>query len=206
MMFGMPNNDGDGMDGASPRMDRASRGAVGRSVVREAIVLAHTVPGAELRLVTDRGELAVGRGHDHDVSPCDLRQAFLVGTAPGRRDCFPAVRDLRLGGSLADVGGGLFEAWAPDLSSVHRWFVTSLFPGDIVELAEDWGDDGDLPDDVVRADVATDAAFGLSSVRLSAADGDRRGLLDHVSRRFVERCIAEELVQHVSTEQIPRFS
>ena len=197
-------------------MSGAPRDEVSRSVLREAIVLAHTVPGAVLRLVTHRGEVTVGRGPDHDLSPCDLRQAYLVGTAPGRRDCFPVVREVELGGAVRELGGGLYEAWAPDLASVQRWFVTSLFPGDIVELARHvrdgveqtfgWDEDGDLPVESVRADVATDTALGLSSVRLDVGDDDPEGHLDEVSRRFLERCMAEELVQSVASEQIPRFS
>ena len=58
----------------------------------------------------------------------------------------------------------------------------------------------------VRADVATDTALGLSSVRLDVGDDDPEGHLDEVSRRFLERCMAEELVQSVASEQIPRFS
>lgn len=195
----MPNKYRGGMSGAP-------RDEVSRSVLREAIVLAHTVSGAVLRLVTDRGEVIVGRGPDHDLSPCDLRQAYLVGTAPGRRDCFPIVREVELGGVVRELGGGLYEAWAPDLASVQRWFVTSLFPGDIVELADGWDEDGDLPVESVRADVATDTALGLSSVRLDAGDDDPEGHLDAVSRRFLERCMAEELVQSVASEQIPRLS
>lgn len=187
-------------------MSGAPRDEVSRSVLREAIVLAHTVSGAVLRLVTDRGEVIVGRGPDHDLSPCDLRQAYLVGTAPGRRDCFPVVREVELGGAVRELGGGLYEAWAPDLASVQRWFVTSLFPGDIVELADGWDEDGDLPVESVRADVATDTALGLSSVRLDAGDDDPEGHLDEVARRFLARCMAEELVQSVASEQIPRFS
>ena len=170
-------------------------------MLREAIVLAHTVPGAVLRLVTHRGEVTVG-GPDHDLSPCDLRQAYLVG-CPGRRDCFPVVREVELGGVVRELGGGLYEAWAPDLASVQRWFVTSLFPA----TSSSWptgGTDGDLP--WSRCGPMSPPTPPRPVV---GAPGCRRrrpgGHLDGGERRFLERCMAE--AHPVSRlRQIPRFS
>ncbi|UDY34692.1 hypothetical protein [Dermatobacter hominis] len=172
-----------------------------RSVLREAIVLAHTVPGAELRLVTDRGELVVGRHPTHDLSPCELRQALLAGAAPGGADCFRAVRRVELGGSLRDLGGGMYELWPSDGSPAQRWFATTLHPRDIVELVK--ACDLDVADDAMDAGVATDAPLGISAVKVSPSLPEHRDRLDEVARWFLERCVVEELVQRVEAETVP---
>lgn len=180
MMFGMPNT------------------AVPHSVLREAIVLAHTAPGAELRLLTDQGELLVGRSPSHDLSPCELRQAFLAGASPSGPDCFRAVRSVELEGSLRDLGGGMYELWPTDDGPVQRWFATSLHPGDIVEVVESC--DLHVADDAMNAGVASDTALGTSAVRLSASAPEHADRLDEVSRWFLERCVVEELVQRVEAD------
>ncbi len=171
-----------------------------RSVLREAIALVHTVAGAELRLVTERGELLVGRGPDCELSPCELRQAFLAASAPGAPDCFRAVHDLEIGGSLRDLGGGMYGLWPSDGSPAHRWFATTLHPGDIVELVE--GCDLDVPDDAMNAGVATDTPLGVSAVDVSPSKAHFADRLDEVARWFLDRCVVEELVQQVEAAAV----
>jgi hypothetical protein len=169
-------------------------------VLREAIVLTHVVPGAELRLATDRGELVVGRRPSDDLSPCELRQAFLAGAAPGGPDCFRTVRAVGLGGSLRDLGGGMYELWPSDGSPPQRWFATTLHPRDIVDLVETC--DLDVADDAMNAGVATDAPLGISAVKVSPSEPEHRDRLDEVARWFLERCVVEELVQRVEADAV----
>ncbi len=196
MLFGMPNN----MPGRRADEGGVDRRPVPTAVVREAAVLAHTVPGTELLLVTDRGELRVGRSPHHDLTPCELRQVVLAATDPGAPECFRSVRSVAVSGALRDIGGGMYELWPPDGSTVQRWFATSLHPGDIVELVE--GCDLDVPDDAMDAGVATDAPLGISAVRVAASAPEHEGRLDEVSRWFLERCVVEELVQQVETDAL----
>lgn len=168
------------------------------SVVREATVLAHSVPGTELVLVTDRGELRVGRSPHHDLTPCELRQVVLAASAPGAPDCFRSVRSIEVTGALRDIGGGMYELWPPDGSSVQRWFATSLHPGDVVEVVD--GCDLDVADDAMDAGIATDSQLGMSAVRIAASAPEHEARLDEVSRWFLERCVVEELVQLVEAD------
>lgn len=173
--------------------------SVPRSVLREAISLAHTVPGAELRLLTERGELLVGRHPEHDLSPCELRQAFLVGTTPNGRDCFRSIREAELGGSLHDLGGGMYETWPAD-GPVERWFATTLHPKDIVDVVE--GCELDVPDDAVNAGVATDAPLGISAVRVTPSELEHQDRVDEVARWFLAQCVVEELIQRVEADSV----
>ena len=163
-------------------------------------MLTHTVPGAELRLVTDRGELVIGRDPAHDLSPCELRQALLAGGPTGGPDCFRAVRRVELGGSLRDIGGGMYERWPSDGSPAQRWFATTLHPRSIVELVETC--DLDVADDAMDAGVATDPPLGISAVKVSPSQPEHRDRLDEVARWFLDRCVVEELLQRVEAESV----
>ncbi len=159
--------------------------------LREAVVLAHTVDGAELVMTTLNGQvLTVGRRPGDDLTPCDLRQALVASCTPGGPDCFRWVTAVEVVGTLLDLGGGLYES-RPG-GAVERWFATSLCPEDVEAVVE--ACDLAVPDEAIGVSLVADEAVAASAIRVRASTVEGARLLDAVSRWLAGRCMVEELV------------
>jgi hypothetical protein len=154
-------------------------------------VLGHAVEGAELVMTTATGQvLTVGRRPGDDLTPCDLRQAFIASSTPGGPDCFATVTAVEVVGSLLDLGGGLYET-RPG-GEVERWFATSLCPDDVEAVVE--GCELEVPDGAIGVSLVVDAAVAASALRVRAATSAGAALVDEVSRWILARCVVEELL------------
>lgn len=169
----------------------ASPGRVPRSVLTEAVVLAHNVDDAELLLVTDHGRLRVGRSRSCDLSPCALHRVLVLDRTPTGPRSLAGIRTIEVSGSLRHAGGGLYERRADDGRS-ERWFTTEMCAGDVVAIAERCDVDG--VDDVVCR-VGSDLQLGVTTVRLTPTVDDRP--VDGIARWVLGRCLVDELVQQV---------
>lgn len=175
----MPNSDGhnDGIWGPD------------RALLRQVVALAHAVPGAELRLVTGHGGVVtVGRHPSHDLTPCQARAALLAAAVPDGPDCFRAVVDVEVAGSVRDAGGGLLALDGGD--GEVRWFATCLHPNDVVHVAlRDHG----VPADAIEAGVMPDTELGVAVVRVGVANWLYGSELDRVAHELFAACLVEEL-------------
>jgi hypothetical protein len=188
----MLNNDagwGSAMEGADGQVGGVATGPE-RALLRQLVVLAHAVPGAELRLHAESGEvLTVGRHPSADLTPCQLRRALLSsGTTEGPA-CFAALVDLRLGGSLSDVGGGFCHQTTR--VGPQRWFATCLLPEDVARIAASI--DHGLPRRAIECAVIADVEVGATAVRVRPSSGRFEGDLERVARALYAACLVEEL-------------
>ena len=178
--------------GRPPSDDRQRTVPISARALNEAVALAHNVGGVELAIVTKRRELRVGRDVSCDLSPCELRRAVLLNAETTGTVVPPGVRGVRVGGSLHDRGGGLYELGSVD-GSAERWFTTELCATDVVAIAERCGTDGV---DDVECRVGSDLQLGITTVRLRSTVGTGPHL-DDAARWVLDQCVVEELVQRV---------
>lgn len=181
----MPNNN-EGSAGRRP-------GAKGseRALLRQTVVLAHAVPGAELRMQTGGRELVVSRHPSADVTPCQARAALLAAAVPGNPDCFSLVTGLELGGSLRELGGGLY--WSSSGPAPERWFATCLPPDDVAAIAS--GNSFGLPVDAIGCAVLADPEVAVSAVRLRVGAPGGEDHLDDVARWLLGEVLVTELLR-----------
>lgn len=134
--------------------------------LRLAAALAHTVPGAELRLHPAQGQsILVARHPAAEIDPCDLRRTVLAAACPARPDPSRWIDRLELAGSLADEGLRLYRDLASPLP--RWWTVTLLRHGAVAEAIGAIAIDH-LPDDAVEATLVPDNALGVTAVRIEA--------------------------------------
>ena len=100
--------------------------------LRLATALAHSVPGAELRLSTDRGDQVVVSHHPAaDIDPCTLRQIVAASACPSQPDYSRRVVEVSIGGALISLGGGVHSTERE--GRAQRWIASLLRPELIVE-------------------------------------------------------------------------
>ena len=160
-----------------------------RALLRRTVVLAHAVPGTELRMQTGDRDLVVARHPSADVTPCQARAALLAAAVPGNVDCFELVTGLELGGSLRDLGGGLY--WSSSGPAPERWFATCLPPDDVAALAR--RNHFGLPAEAITCAVLVDPEVAVSAVRLRAGLDEHGDRLDEVARWLFGEVLVEEL-------------
>ncbi|MCD9623993.1 hypothetical protein [Rhabdothermincola salaria] len=170
-------------------MSEQRRTGAERALLRQTVVLAHAVPGAELRMQTGDRDLVVSRHPSADVTPCQARAALLAAAVPGNVDCFDLVAGVELGGSLRDLGGGLY--WSSSGPAPERWFATCLPPDDVAGLAarNQFG----LPGEAITCAVLVDAEVAVSAVRLRVGLAGYEDRLDEVARWLFGEVLVEEL-------------
>jgi hypothetical protein len=196
-LLGVPNNFvdekwGDMRDDRSEGMNQFASGGTGRALLRQTIVLAHVADGAELRMRTGAGtELVVSRHPAADLTPCQVRAALLAAALPGNVDCFALVEQLELGGSLTDLGGGVF--FSSRGPAPERWFATCLPPDDVAAMAA--ANDLGLPADAVTCAVLADPEVAVSAVRIRAGAPGHEDRLDDAARWLHGACVVEELLR-----------
>lgn len=176
--------------------------AVPWSAFAGAVALAHNVAGVELTLVTRRRALLVGRDASCDLTPCELRQVAVMSALAGSA-VPPGVRAALVGGSLRDLGGGLFARHGLDGPS-ERWFTTEMCAEDLFAIAERCELDGV---DEVACRVGSDLRLGVTTVCMHAtgrpnATARSEHHLDAVARWLLDQCVVEELLQQVRAEAV----
>ncbi|MFQ5556487.1 MAG: hypothetical protein ACE5GB_03120 [Acidimicrobiales bacterium] len=139
-------------------------------LLRLAVGLVHSVPGAELCLTMNDGtRRRVGTHPSADIDPCAMRRVLLAGACSTRPDPSRWIRQVHLQGSVRHEGAGIYR----DLSATARWWTATLLgPGEVsghltalraIELP-----DVELPDIEVSAAIKPDDGLGVTIVALSA--------------------------------------
>ena len=92
-----------------------------------AAALAHSVPGAELRLTrTDGGRLLVAQHSRADLSPCIFRHLVAEGPCPIAEEVETWLAAIETHGNLDHVVAGVYRSRH---RRGERWFVAELETG-----------------------------------------------------------------------------
>ena len=159
--------------------------------LRLAAALGHTVPGAEFRLHTDRGEsIVVGRHPTADIDPCAMRRVVAASACPGHRDHSQRVVDVSVGGALTDIGGGVYASRFAGCE--QRWVASLLEPQCLADLLDDVGLDA-VPDEAMHACIKPDSGLGVTILTIAANDARYHHALDEIAAQAAAACFVEEL-------------
>jgi hypothetical protein len=160
--------------------------------LREAVCLAHSVPGVSLRLVMASGaRILVSHGClGATLDPCRLRSVLLAQTADAAT-ATRSVRQIEIVGGVVHLGGGLFQRSTAD---DERWFVTSLPHEAIVEIARRCPTDGTIGGPSIAVSVKPDAGLGLCAVRVRDERTDHETTLDATATWLLATCLVDELI------------
>jgi hypothetical protein len=165
--------------------------------LRLATAVAHTVPGAELRLHTRSGEAVIVSWHlPADVDPCLFRNLVIASAEPDRRDLSDQLDAIEIGGTVTDTGGGILASSVDRRE--QRWVATLVPPHRVVELLDDLGVRA-VPDDAMYARVKPDSGLGVTVVAITANDGRYLEFLDEAAAAVAATCFVEE-VSHACTD------
>lgn len=165
--------------------------------LRLATALAHTVPGAELRLVTHSGEqIVVSRHPAADIDPCKMRQVVAASACPRHPDLSRRITAVTIGGSLVDLGGGIFVSRSGGLE--HRWVASLLPHQSLSELLDDVGHD-QVPADAMRATLKPDPELGVTVISVTSNHARFDHALDEVATHVAAVCFVAELCSHAAT-------
>lgn len=171
-----------------------------------AAALGHAVPASELRLHTPAGETIFVSAHPSaDIDPCAMRRVVLAFACPNNTDHSGRVAAVEFGGSLTDLGGGLFGVGRNGME--QRWVASLLTPDRIAELLDDVGLD-ELPDDALHACLKPDPELGVTLLVITANDERYRHLLDDIATQAAAAIFVEELrctATHDARRSQPHF-
>lgn len=159
--------------------------------------LAHTVPGAEIRLRTINGtEHVIGNHPASEMDLCALRQTVIASFAPRRPDLSHWIDQVEVGGSLTPVSAGLFTAVANP--NGEFWFATLLRHTAVSTLLSAVNARLEV-DDRIEVEVRPDLCLDVTAIGLAA----RRDRLEIETKRVAiavyEACIVEEFVAGAGT-------
>ncbi|WP_040491965.1 hypothetical protein [Ilumatobacter nonamiensis] len=159
--------------------------------LRLAAALCHAVPGAQLRLHTDRDEtVVVGHHVGADIDPCAMRRVVAASACPHQPDLSAHLSGMEVGGALIDLGGGV--AGSQHAGREQRW-IASLLPADrIISILDDSGS-GLIPDDAMKATVKPDPGLGVTVLMITSIDPRFDHALDAVVEQVAASCFVEEL-------------
>jgi hypothetical protein len=167
---------------------------VGSVGLRLAGALAHTVPGAALRMSdVDGGRWLVAHHRpDATINPCTMRAALLGRVTSCAPPLAEIITDATFVGGLDDLGGGLYRMTGE--GAEERWLGTTLGPSQTQRtLAEATAGSG--PNTAgVHATVHPDLALGVTLVRLGADHPAAAAHLDHLGARLLAACMVAELL------------
>ncbi|MFK8025513.1 MAG: hypothetical protein AB8G26_16260 [Ilumatobacter sp.] len=153
--------------------------------------IGHTVPGAELQVRSRSGEsLTVHRHPAADVDPCVFRRMVVASCRPGQPDITRHIASIDVGGTLTDLGGGLFASHIEQRE--QRWLATLVPPERVAELLDDVGVGG-VPSEAMQACLKPDGALGVTVVVITANDANYLEFLDEVAMSVAAACFVEEV-------------
>lgn len=158
-----------------------------------AVALAHTVPGAEIRMRTDGGDdIVVSRHPAADIDPCAMRRVVLSCAQPGNPDLSAHIVDIELGGALGDLGGGVFGTRIG--AREQRWIPTLLPQAVLADLIDDIGS-GSVPAESMAARLAPDCALGVTLLAITSNSPSFDHALDEVAAAAAAACFVAELTR-----------
>ena len=165
--------------------------------LRLATALAHTVPGATMRVVCHSGQhVNVGVHPGADLDACAMRKVVIASGRPEVRDCSELVADITVAGALQHLGGGVYRRVFDDVE--QRWLATLLPPETIAELLDLCGPAG-TPDDAMHGCLKPDGDLAVTCLVITANSREYQHLLDEIAASASAAILVEELLR--STRQ-----
>jgi hypothetical protein len=163
--------------------------------LRLAAAIAHSVPGAELRLSPRHGRaVVVGRHLNADVDPCPFRAMVVAAAASSDGADLVELADhlgsIEIGGAIVDTGGGIWAS-SVDLRQ-QRWIASFLPPHRLAELIDAIGLDT-VALDAMHACLKPDPLLAVTVAAITAADLRSLEFLDDVVASIAATCMIEEL-------------
>jgi hypothetical protein len=173
---------------SSPNTDRSAR----RTLVEMTAALAHSVPGATLRIQTSAGDtLMVSGHHPHAaLTCCQFRSALIAPRLIGLPHLHDVITAVDFVGGVIDLGGGLYQRSHPAAPD-ERWLATTLDQQRITALVAEHP--FQLPEDAINVVVRPDHELGVAVVRV-AADVGFGCRLDEVAFWLLSTCLTAELL------------
>lgn len=171
---------------------------VSNGSAREAVALAHVVPGAELVVRMTNGRVLRFRSGPPEegpslMSPCAVRMVLLCAERSSR-NALSDVAAIEVTGSLRHDVAGLYAFAVSE--ATQWWFATSLTPDLVGRIIESC--DPDIPDDAMNARVCGDVQLGMSAVSIRA----NHPAFEHRSNELAHWCMAQCMVAEL-TEPTP---
>lgn len=167
--------------------------------LRLSTALTHAAAGAEMRLRSDCDEHIVVSHHPAaDIDPCAMRRVVAASACPNNPDYSDRMFDIDVGGSLTDLGGGVFGSKLNN--GEQRWLTSLLVPCVISRILDDVGVTG-VPAEAMKATVKPDPDLGVTVFVISSNDPQYDASIDEVAAQAAAACFVEELrlsVEHVS--------
>lgn len=166
--------------------------------LRIAVALAHTLPGAELRLHTGvSGDLVVSPHPAADIDPCTMRRVVIASRCPDVPDHAARVESMSLGGALDDLGGGVFRTVSDGLE--QRWIATTLGPGVVADLLDLVGLDT-VPEEAMQGRLKPDGDLGVTLLVITANDARFDHDLDEFAAQAAASMFTAELLRDAAFE------
>ncbi|BAN04443.1 hypothetical protein [Ilumatobacter coccineus] len=161
--------------------------------LRLAVALGHAVPGAELRLRTVDDEQIVVASEPHGaISPCVMRRVAIASSWPNVPDHSAKIVDIEVGGSLEDLGGGVYRVERDGIE--QRWIASTLHPDAISDLLDLVGLDT-VPADAMHGCLKPDCELGVTLLVVTSTDLRYSHALDDIAAQAATSMIVEELLQ-----------
>ncbi len=164
--------------------------------LRLAVATAHTIPGAQLRLGTRRGEIIEVGAHDAaTIGACAMRRAVLACGCADHPDFADRITQITVGGSLQSTAAGCYSTSSEGRTRrIIPTFLSSTHLSALLDDAEHAGPmvEG-IPSDVIHAMIKPDHQLGVSVVVLSSVDPVYEDHLDDVAIEIAGLCYVEEL-------------
>jgi hypothetical protein len=167
--------------------------AAHRQGTRLAAALAHTLPGAVLRLTAGRhgSMLVAGDRADGDLTCCQLRSALIAPRRAGIVHISDVITHAALVAGAIDLGGGLYQPSHPSAAD-ERWFVATVPFDRVGELAAQCP--VSMPDEAMSIVLKPDVELACTVVTVTAGVG--YGFrLDEVAFWLLSACVADELIR-----------
>lgn len=172
--------------------------------LREAVCLAHAVPGVTLRLRSHTGDellvsyVCLGA----DLDPCHVRQALAHPATPAARQLLARVQRVEFVAGLRPLGAGLYQRRHAGVT--ERWFVTTLAPEQAAAALAD-GPPG------FHSTIKPDRLLGVHAVCLRRDPADRReppagaaaaAALDDAAVRALSALLTAELTAELAAHAV----
>ena len=166
--------------------------------LRLAVALGHTVQGAELRLHSDQSEEIVVSSHPAaDIGPCEMRRMVIASSCAQVPDHSGRIRTITCGGSLEDLGGGVFRVLRG--GTEQRWIASLLRPEVVSDILDLVGVDG-VPADAMHGCLKPDSGLGVTMLVITSNEPRYDHALDEISAQAAASMFVEELVRDAGAE------
>lgn len=164
--------------------------------LRLGVALAHSVPGAELRISCPLGaHLAVGASDRVSLHICDLRDLVVSGTCPHRPDVSDRIEIEAICGSLQSCGAGIFRSRRIDVE--HRWFATLLPPTEVIGVLKRLEHERLVPD-AIGVRLTPDSGLGVTVVRLHSSRPLATVAIAEAAETAYGACLVAELLRNTT--------